>query len=285
MLGAATLVGLVLYPILFGLPTVSLLYTLLDPAFDSSQEKIEAADERRTQICYFALTFIVVALSIASHLTPSLIGFTKANWQMAVALGALVSSLPLALSALLNRLQTAEQRLADPLRHGSLMHRCAMLVLGSVAIEVWRAFCVASMLEMGFPAFICILVVAFVYGIPSLATSVARAMAAAAFGCVAGLLFVTTKSILAPLTLSLISASAELYLSRFSPLEVSWNPGSTAWGARAVAPILSRAKIGNGVVFFAVLAVASVCRTKTNPIILMSGSAALSSESPHSFLC
>jgi hypothetical protein len=226
MLGATTLIGLVLYPILFGLPTVSLLYTLLNPAGDSPEQTIEITDDRRMQISDFALTFIVVALSIASHFTPSAIGFTKVNWQIAVTLGALVSSLPLAVGSLLNRLQTSEQRLADPLNQGSLVHRSALLVLDSVSTEVWRTFCVASMLEMGFPAFVCILVVAFVYGMPSLTVSVPRAIGAAVFGCVAGLLFVATKSIFAPVTLSLISASAELYRSRFSLSEIDWDPKS-----------------------------------------------------------
>jgi hypothetical protein len=128
MSGAATLIGLVLYPIIFGLPTVALLYTLPDPAFDFPQQTIEVADDRQTQISHFALAFVVVALSIASHRSPSVIGFTKVNWQIAVSLGALVSSLPLGLGGLLNRLQTSEQRLAEPLNHGSLFYRSATLV-------------------------------------------------------------------------------------------------------------------------------------------------------------
>ena len=175
------------------------------------QERAEAADRVALLLIHLLLLTVVVFLLHGSLISVDAVGLTLDNWKSAIALGTLVSYIPVGLGALLQRLVRAGKMQDNPESHGSLTTRCGLSVLGSFSVELWRAFCIASLIRADLSAWVAVLVAAVAYGASLLTTSTASAAGAAAFGVVAGFLFVKTGSLLAPLTMSLIAAGALLY--------------------------------------------------------------------------
>ena len=163
---------------------------------------------------HLILLAAVVSLLNRSQVSTYTVGLTTANWKSAVALGALVSYVPVSLGALLQRFLATEKPGEEPESRGPLAIWCGLTVIGALSVELWRAFCVATLIRLELFPWVAVLVVAIVYGASQITTSTARAAGAATFGAAAGFLFVKTGSLLAPLTMSLIVAGAELYRVR-----------------------------------------------------------------------
>jgi hypothetical protein len=176
------------------------------------------------------LLAVVLALLSRSQIPVEAVGLTTTNWKSAVALAAVLSFIPLSLGVALQRLGgPGESEQAEESR-GPLAAWCGLAALSSVSIELWRTFCIASLVHSDLSPWIAVLIVAIAYGSPQIVTSVAAMAGATTFGTITGFLFVWTGSLLAPLTMSLIIAGVKLYRIRrvgrlFLPPKSSENTG------------------------------------------------------------
>ncbi len=216
---STTILALVSYPLLSGLPLnlVRVRWGFRQgfaPMPADVQERAEAANRVVLLVVHLSLLTLVVLLLYGSLISISAVGLTSDNWKSAMALGVLVSYVPLSLGALLQRLLPPHKIEEDPESRGTLTTWCGLTVLGSFSIEFWRTFCIATLIRLELSAWVAVLIVAVVFGSSLLTASIGRAAGAAAFGGVAGFLFVKTGSLLAPLTMSLIAAGAHLYRVR-----------------------------------------------------------------------
>lgn len=218
MSSTTTLLVLITCPLLFNLPLnlVRLRWGLeqgLAPMPPEVEERATAADRVASLVARLLLMTAVVFLLRGSSISEDAVGLTVNNWESAVALGALLGCVPLGLLAFL-RFVSPSKLPADPESRGSLAFWCGLAVLGPFSTELWRAFCIAALIRLDLSAWIAILATSVAFGASQLSTSVATALGAACFGGVAGFLFVKTGSLLAPLTMSLVAAGANLYRAR-----------------------------------------------------------------------
>ncbi len=216
---STTILALASYPLLSGLPLnfVRVRWGFrqgLAPMPADVQERAEAADRVVFLVVRLSLLTLVVLLLHGSLISIHAVGLTSDNWKSAMALGVLASYVPLSLGALLQRLLPPDKIREDPESRGALTTWCGLTVLGSFSTEFWRAFCIAALIRLDLSTWVAVLVVAVAFGSSLLTISTGRAAGAAAFGGVAGFLFVKTGSLLAPLTMSLIAAGAHLYRVR-----------------------------------------------------------------------
>lgn len=210
---------LVFYPFLFNLPLNLVRFQWgfkqgLAPMPPDVQKRAEAADRAVLLVKYLTLLVTVVSLLNRSLISTYAVGLTTANWKSAMALGVLVSYVPVSLGALLQRFLATDKPGEEPESRGPLAIWCGLTVLGAFSVEFWRAFCIATLIRLVLFPWVAVLVVAIAYGASQITTSTARAAGTATFGAAAGFLFVKTGSLLAPLTMSLIVAGAELYRVR-----------------------------------------------------------------------
>jgi hypothetical protein len=160
------------------------------------------------------LLAVVLALLSRSQIPAEAVGLTTTNWKSAITLAAVLSCVPLSLGvAPQRRGGPGEPEEAEESR-GPLAAWCGLAVLSSASIELWRTFCIASLVHSDLSPWIAVVIVAIAYGSPQIVTSVAAVAGATTFGTVTGFLFVGTGSLLAPLTMSLIIAGAKLYRIR-----------------------------------------------------------------------
>jgi predicted RNA-binding Zn-ribbon protein involved in translation (DUF1610 family) len=178
------------------------------------QEKAEAADRVVLCITQVILLVVVALLIHGSLISVYEVGLTADNWESALGMGVLLSLFSLGMSELLLRNVPPENVQKEPESRGPVAAWYGIKTLGSFTHEFWRAFCIVSLIRLGVPAWVAVLITAAAYGTPHLQTSTARALGSAAFGSAAGFLFVNTGSLLAPLTMSLIVAGANLYQVR-----------------------------------------------------------------------
>jgi predicted RNA-binding Zn-ribbon protein involved in translation (DUF1610 family) len=214
-----TIFILVFYPFLFNLPLNLVRFQWgfkqgLAPMPPDVQKRAEAADRAVLLVMYLILLVTVVLLLNRSLISTYAVGLTTANWKSAMALGVLVSYVPVGLGALLQRFLAPDKPGEEPESHGPLAIWCGLTVLGALSVEFWRAFCIATLIRLELFPWVAVLVVAIAYGASQITTSTASAAGAATFGAAAGFLFVKTGSLLAPLTMSLIAAGAGLYRVR-----------------------------------------------------------------------
>ena len=219
MFAGSAIFILVFYPLLFNLPLNFVRYQWgvkrgLAPMPPEMQKRAEAADRAVRLVMYLILLATVVSLLNRSQVSTYAVGLTTANWKSAMALGVLVSYVPVSLGALLQRFLATDKPGEEPESRGPLAIWCGLTVIGALSVEFWRAFCIATLIRLELFPWVAVLVVAIVYGASQITTSIARAVGAATFGAAAGFLFVKTGSLLAPLTMSLIVAGAELYRVR-----------------------------------------------------------------------
>lgn len=225
MSASTTILALALYPLLFVLPLNLVRFQWgfrqgPAPMPPEVQERAEAADRVVLLVIYVTLLTVGALLMHGSAISMHAVGLTTTNWKSAMALGALMSYVPLGFSTvLLRNLPTDEQRRELDAR-GPLATWCGLSVLSSCSVEFWRVLCIAALIRLDLFAWIAVLIVALTYGAPQMTTSTARAVGAAVFGGLAGFLFVKTGSLLAPLTMSLITMGANLYRVRHIPLRV-----------------------------------------------------------------
>lgn len=228
MSATTTILALVLYPLLNSLPLnlVRFRWGLRQgfaPMPPDVKERAEAAD--RTSylgICVTLLT-VVVLLMRSSSISAHVVGITASNWASAIALGAILSFVPVSLVQALPQNLSPKKLREDMESRGPLAEWIGLRAVCSFSTEFWRAFCIVALIGLGLPAWIAVLIAAVAYGVSDLSISTARAAGAASFGGVAGLLFVKTGSLLAPLTMSLIVAGFSLYRARHIPSQKTIN--------------------------------------------------------------
>ena len=219
MLAGSAIFLLILYPLLFNLPLNFVRFQWgfkqgLAPMPPDVQERAEAVDRAVLFVMYLILLVVVGSFLNRSLLSIYAVGLTTANWKSAMALGVLVSYVPLSLGALVQRFLATDKPEEEAESHGPIAIWCSLTVLGALSVELWRAFSIAALIRLGLSPWFAVLVVAIAYGSSQLSTNTARAAGAATFGAAAGFLFVKTGSLLAPLAMSLIVAGAELYRVR-----------------------------------------------------------------------
>jgi predicted RNA-binding Zn-ribbon protein involved in translation (DUF1610 family) len=230
--------ALVLYPFLYLLPLNLVRFRWgfeegLAPMPPEVQEKAEAADRVVLCVTHVILLVTIVLLMRGSPISQYDVGLTANNWKSALGMGILFSLFPLGLSELLLRNMPTEKVRKETESHEPVAAWYGLNTLGSFTQEFWRAFCIVSLIRAGLSTWVAVLIVAAVYGTLHLQTSVARALGSAAFGGAAGFLFVNTGSLLAPLTMSLLVAGANLYQVR----QASTLSGQTSGNQRVQGPL------------------------------------------------
>lgn len=231
MLAGSTIFALVTYPLLSNLPLNLVRFRWgynqgLAPMPPEVKKRAEAADRTVLLVIYVVLMGVVVFFLNHSMISAYAVGLTTDNWKSAMALGALLSYVPLSLGAILKRILPTNQLPEELESQGPLVTWCGLNVLGSMSVEFWRAFCIAALIRLELSAWVSVMVVSVAFGASLLTTSIARAAGAATFGVVAGFLFVKTGSLLAPLTMSLIVAGAQLYRVRRMASQVLSGPAA-----------------------------------------------------------
>jgi hypothetical protein len=211
--------ALLLYPFLYLLPLNLVRFRWgfeqgLAPMPSELQEKAETVDRIVLCVAHAILLVVVVLLMSGSPISAYEVGLTADNWKPALGMGVLFSLFPLGLGGLLLRNMPPEKVRQEPESRGTLAAWYGLNALGLFTHEFWRAFCIVSLVRVGFSAWVAVLIVALVYGTLRLQTSVAMALGSATFGGAAGFLFVNTGSLLSPLTMGFISAAAHLYQVR-----------------------------------------------------------------------
>jgi hypothetical protein len=206
---------LVFYPLLMNLPLNLVRFQWgfkrgLAPMSPDVQKQAEAADRMVLYVSYFILLAVVVALLNRSQFSVYAVGLTIGNWKSAIALGALSSLLFVSLESII----PAEKLREEAESQGSLASWCGLTVLGSLSVELWRAFCIVSLIRLDLSSWVAVLVVATAYGASQLSTTIATAAGASTVAAAAGFLFVKTGSLLAPLAMSLIAAGVHFYRVR-----------------------------------------------------------------------
>jgi len=238
MLAGSAIFLLVLYPLLFNLPLnfVRLLWGYrqgLAPMPPHVQKRAEAVDRATLLVVHMILLATVISLLNRSLLSLNAVGLTRANWKSAMALGVLVSYIPVGLGALLQRFLPTNKPEEEPESRGPFAVWCGLTLLGAISVELWRAFSIAALIRLELSPWLAVLVVAIAYGSSQLSSNTARAAGSATFGAAAGFLFVKTGSLLAPLAMSIIVSGAKLYrvrhmatrvLRTFVALEYSGGP-------------------------------------------------------------
>jgi hypothetical protein len=90
-----------------------------------------------------------------------------------------------------------------------------VILLRSFSHELWRALCIVGLINLGVPKWPAVLITAIAYGSLQLYKNKARFLGVTFYGCVAGFLFVRADSLLAPLTMTLITAAGHFYQVRY----------------------------------------------------------------------
>jgi hypothetical protein len=222
MSALAVLSLLVFYPLLMNLPLNLVRFQWgfkhgLAPMSPDVQREAEAADRMVLYISYFILLAVVVTLLKRSQFSVYAVGLTIANWKSAIALGALASFVFVSMESII----PAEKLREEAESQGPLASWCGLTVLGSVSVELWRVFCIATLVRLDLPSWAAVLAVAIAYGASQLSATIATAAGAATVAAAAGFLFVRTGSLLAPLTMSLIAAGVHLYRARYVSLHMT----------------------------------------------------------------
>lgn len=178
------------------------------------QEKAAATDRLVLFVKDIILVMVMIWLMYGSSISAYAVGLTTSNWKSALGLGVLFSLFPLGLSELALQNIPIENLREQPESHGPITVWYGLITLGSFAPEFWRALCIVSLMRLGLSAWLALLIVAVVYGVLHTQISIARALGSVVFGGAAGFLFVDTGSLLAPLTMGLIVAGANIFQIR-----------------------------------------------------------------------
>ncbi|HXN99985.1 MAG TPA: CPBP family glutamic-type intramembrane protease [Candidatus Acidoferrales bacterium] len=185
------------------------------------QETAERADRMVQLGIQLTLLTIVLVLIHGSSISMYAVGLTADNWRSGIALGALVSFIPLGLGEVLSRNLSAAERRKNPESRGPAAMWYELTVVRAFSTELWRAFCITALIRLDLSVWIAILITSVAYAAAQFRVSTARAAGGAVFGGVAGILFIKTGSLLAPLTMSLIAMGAHVYRSRHIPSQNS----------------------------------------------------------------
>ena len=219
----------ILIPALFVYPVVYLLVLNLNPVRfrwgfregltpmpPEVKKEAETVDRLVLLIARLILVATVVFLMRGARISASDLGFSAENWRFPVSMGVVLSLIPIGLNTILPRRGSSKASQKDLESSGPTATWCGLITLGAFSSELWRAFCIVALVRVGAAAWLAVVIVAIFFAAIWLQTSTARALGAAFFGGVAGTAFVYTGSPLAPLTMSLIAGTAELYRVRHS---------------------------------------------------------------------
>ena len=220
MLLNTTVFALFLYPVLYTLPFnwVRFMWGMrrgIAPMPPEVEEHAQYVDREVFPLMHGSLLTIVVCLLRSSAISTAAVGLSSNNWKSALALGVLFSLAPLAVGALIQRRTPPDERLKDREARGPVAVWLGIILLKSFAQEMWRAFCIVSLISLNAPAWLAILITGGAYGSLQLHKSKATALGAAFYGCIAGFLFVKTGSLLAPLAMSLAGGAGLFYQARY----------------------------------------------------------------------
>jgi predicted RNA-binding Zn-ribbon protein involved in translation (DUF1610 family) len=216
------ILALVLFPLLYVLPLNLIRFQWgfkkgFAPMPPEVEERAELADRAVLFATHVMLLAVVVLLIRGSPISAYAVGITANNWKSALGVGFLFSVFPLGLFELATGNLPLEEARKDSRSRGPAATWYGLTALGSFSHEFWRAFCIVALIRLGLSAWLAVIVAAVFMAPVSLQTSVARALGAAAFGVAAGYLFVHTGSLLAPVTMSLITSAANVYQVRHAP--------------------------------------------------------------------
>lgn len=213
----ATTLLLLLYPLLNVLPLNVVRFYWgfgkgLTPMPPEVRAKAEATDRTVQFLIYLTLLTVAAFFLRSSAIPPDVVGLNTRGWKGSLALGMLVSFLGWVLAATFQTERNADTPNTKP--SGNLLAiRSGLAVIGSIAVEVWRALCIAALIRLDCPPWIAVLITAVPYGAPQLLASTATAAGAATSGAVLGFLFVATGSLVAPLTVGFTTALFQVFLS------------------------------------------------------------------------
>ena len=213
-----TILALVLYPLLSSLPFNPVRFRWgfsqgLAPMPPEVQERAEAADRTVLLLIYVTLLTVGAVLLHGSSISVDTVGLNANNWKSAIALGVFMSFLSVGIVGLM---PPGELRKGLEAR-GSLAMWCGLRALEAFSVEFWRALCIVALIRLDLSAGIAVLITVLAYQAPRLITNTPTAAGAAVFGAVTGFLFVKTGSLLAPLTMSLITGGTYIYRTRHAP--------------------------------------------------------------------
>jgi hypothetical protein len=213
-----TILAIVLYPLLSSLPFNPVRFQWgfsrgLAPMPPEVQERAEAGDRTVLLLIYVTLLMAGALLLHGSSISADSVGLNANNWKSSIALGVFMSFFSVGIVGLM----PAEELQKSLEARGSLATWCGLRVLEAFSVEFWRALCIVALIRLDFSASIAVLITVLAYQAPRLITSTSTAAGAAVFGAVTGFLFVKTGSLLAPLTMSLISGGTYIYRTRHAP--------------------------------------------------------------------
>lgn len=216
---ATTILVLALYPVLFLLPLNPVHFQWgfnrgPAPMPPEVQERAEAANRAVLLLNYLTLLTVGALLLHGSSISVDTLGLNTNGWKSAIALGVFMSFLSVSTIGLMPPEVLRKEQEA----RGPLTMWCGIRALESFSVEFWRALCIVSLIRLDFSAWIAVLITVLAYQAPCLVTSTATAVGATTFGAVAGFLFVKTGSLLAPLTMSLITGGFYIYRTRHAQI-------------------------------------------------------------------
>lgn len=178
----------------------------LAPPSPEVEDRARAVDRVLATASQVVLLIAVAYFLRSSSLSLADVGLSLVNWRRALAYGALLSIAPLVVAALVRTASSENVTRPEPaaLRFGRL-------VLGSVSTELWRAFCIVALIHLEVAPVFAVIIAAAVGAIMQLYKTAVFAGAFCA-GLIAGFLFVSTHSLIAPLAMILIGALGRSWL-------------------------------------------------------------------------
>jgi len=214
-----TILALASYPLLFVLPLNPMHFQWgfsrgLAPMPPEVQDRAEAADRTVLLLIYVTLLMVGALLLRGLSISVDTLGLNATNWKSAIALGVFMSFISVGIIGLM----PPEQLRKEPEARGPLAMWCGLRALESFSVEFWRALCIVALIRLDFSAWIAVLITVLAYQAPRLIRSTPTAAGAATFGAVAGFLFVKTGSLLAPLSMSLITGGFYIYRTRHAQI-------------------------------------------------------------------
>jgi hypothetical protein len=215
------LLVLVAYPLLHFLPLNIIRFRWsfkagLAPMPPEMEAKAEAADRARRLIIHLALCAFVAWSMRAPAISLHEVGFSLNNWKSALGLGLMFSLLPAGLTELFLSKVSPEAARKEAESRGPVASWYGLTLTGSFSNEVWRAFCIVTLIRHGFPAWLAVVLPACFVATVFLQFSIAATFGAVVIGVAVGLLFVETGSLLATGSMAFICGLAYVHSVRLA---------------------------------------------------------------------
>jgi hypothetical protein len=180
----------------------------LAPASPEVEDRAREVDRILATASQVVLLIAVVWLLRSSSLRLSDVGLTLANWKRALFFGLLLSLFPFVLGSLARLNPRFGPRPVEPA--GLMWGR---IFLGAISNEMWRAFCIAALIQLNIVAGFAVVIAAAAGALTQLRKT-ARFLGAFTFGILAGFLFTSTHSLIAPLAMAILGALGPDWVGR-----------------------------------------------------------------------